>query len=84
MSRVGLKSIQFLYDFALELFTCRDVSNSLHDTELCIICQHLIVCFPSHIAGKFLSMKDEDVEPVELADRFFLWLDHVGSAGGAP
>jgi hypothetical protein len=27
-------------------------------------------------------MKDEGVEPVELAERFFLWLDHVGSAAG--
>ena len=39
-------------------------------------------CRPSLITGKFLSMKDKDVEPVELAERFFLWLDHVGSAAG--
>ena len=47
-----------------------------------MICLCLIVFFPSRIAGKFLSMKDADVEPVELAERFFLWLDHVGSAAG--
>lgn len=42
----------------------------------------LIARSSSVISGKFLSMKDEGVEPVELAERFFLWLDHVGSAAG--
>lgn len=37
---------------------------------------------PSLMIGKFLSIKDEDVEPVEHAERFFLWLDHIGSAPG--
>ena len=47
-----------------------------------MICSCQIDFSPSHIAGKFLSMKDAGVEPVELAERFFLWLDHVGSAAG--
>ena len=28
--------------------------------------------------GKFLSLKEEGVESVDVADRFYYWLDHVG------
>jgi hypothetical protein len=31
--------------------------------------------------GKFLSLKEEGVESVEVADRFYYWLDHVGIKG---
>ena len=30
------------------------------------------------LEGKFLSLKEEGVESVDVADRFFYWLDHVG------
>ena len=31
--------------------------------------------------GKFLSLKEEGVESVDAADRFYYWLDHVGIKG---
>ena len=30
------------------------------------------------LEGKFLSLKEEGVESVDVADRFNYWLDHVG------
>jgi hypothetical protein len=30
------------------------------------------------LEGKFLSLKEEGVDSVEVADRFYYWLDHVG------
>ena len=30
------------------------------------------------LEGKFLSLKEEGVESVDVADRFYYWLDHVG------
>ena len=30
------------------------------------------------LEGKYLSLKVEGVESVEVADRFYYWLDHVG------
>lgn len=30
------------------------------------------------LIGKYLSLKDEGVEPVEHADRFWYWLDSIG------
>mmetsp|Transcript_68529 Transcript_68529/g.142873 ORF Transcript_68529/g.142873 Transcript_68529/m.142873 type:complete len:119 (+) Transcript_68529:73-429(+) len=34
------------------------------------------------LIGKFLSLKEEGVEPVEHADRFYFWLKSIGTAGG--
>ena len=47
-----------------------------------MISSRLIVRTPSLFVAKYLSMKDKDVGPVELAERFLLWLDHIGSAPG--
>ena len=33
--------------------------------------------------GKFLSLKEEQVGSVELADRFWFWLDSAGTASGS-
>ena len=33
--------------------------------------------------GKFLSLMDEGVGSVELADRFWFWLDSAGTAAGS-
>lgn len=33
--------------------------------------------------GKFLSLKDEDVGSVEHCERFYLWLNSVGTAAGS-
>ena len=60
----------------------RDVTYSPSPPKQIVTSLCLIARSPSVISGKFLSMKDDDVEPVELAERFFLWLDHVGSAAG--
>eukprot|EP01039_Chlorochromonas_danica_P011142 gene11142-12421_t len=34
------------------------------------------------LIGKYLSLKDKDVGPVEHADRFYLWLQAIGTPGG--
>lgn len=34
------------------------------------------------VPGKFLSLKDDNVGAIELADRFYFWLQSIGTAAG--
>jgi hypothetical protein len=74
--------VSCMKDWTNELFLRRNVTCSLSRAKPIVTSSCLIARSPFMISGKFLSMKDEGVEPVELAERFFLWLDHVGSAAG--